>query len=174
MFFNKNTEAVWVKQPEALQINQTKRALFEAKRQAELDLVHAIDQAPNADDRVERAAARVEQRVERARERERERVALALRRRHRAPHGQRGRGHRVGFGDVGVVASALARRWSGRGASRFAVPALVVACGIVGLGPPPLGFRVGLGCQRQRRVVGPHLERGAVCRACAVWAAARF
>jgi Na+/proline symporter len=48
MFFNKNTEAVWVKQPEALQINQTKRALFEAKRQAELDLVHAIDQQPNA------------------------------------------------------------------------------------------------------------------------------
>ncbi len=43
MFFNKNTEAVWVKQADAQQINQEKKSLFEAKKKAELDLVEAIE-----------------------------------------------------------------------------------------------------------------------------------
>jgi hypothetical protein len=48
MFFNKNTEAVWVKQADAKQINQEKSALFEAKKKAEIALVNAIDHNPTA------------------------------------------------------------------------------------------------------------------------------
>jgi SSS family transporter len=46
MFFNKNTEAVWVKQADAVELNETKKNIFETKKKAELELLHAIDANP--------------------------------------------------------------------------------------------------------------------------------